>query len=613
MTSSAAPSPAARPRPRGGRWNRPPAISSLPAAWRLLAALYSAVGLLVLATTLLPAASGARLSWAVQLLDGVAVAAAVVMALLARRLPRRLLNPTIAFSTVLITAAVLASGGGSTAVAYACAYLAGPIFCRFVVQGRDANVQLALTVVQGVLALSLVPDVGFGEQVVLWGVLVILCAAVDRLIGALEEAESDALTGLPNRRGVERVLREALAAAGPSDSVALVLLELDHFRAVNENLGRGGGDRLLVVAAETWRPLVPEGHVLGRFSGDGFAVVMPGAGVAAGTALAERLRTALPREFSCSAGSVGWEPGESASMLVSRADAAVYAAKREGRGRTHQHPGTGSSARAIREAVGRGEFVVHLQPIADLRDGSVAGAEALVRWQHPERGLLPPAAFVPEAERTGAIVELGGWVLQEACRQAATWPAVPGRGPAYLSVNASGRELQQPDYSARVERALRSSGLPPGRLLLELVESHYDNASVHLGANLHHLRTLGVTTAVDDFGVGYSSLDRLRRLGVDVLKIDRSFVADITCADQEAPLVLAMVAMADALGLRVVAEGVETFEQARWLVRHGCCYGQGALLGGAAAGQPPTATGVVAGPVPPPRARDRGFGTVIGP
>ena len=556
-------------------------VSSLVSAWRLLGSLYAAVGVLVISTTALPAASGGRESLVVRVLDAAAAAIALLLVAFARHLPRALLVPVIGSSTLLITGAVMASGGGSTAMAYACVYLVGPIYSRFVLPARSADAQLAFTVAVGAPALAAQPGVGAGEQVVLWGIAVVACGAVSWLVRALELAESDTQTGLPNRRGVERALGDALPRAGSGASLALVLLDLDHFRQVNDSLGRAGADQVIISTVDAWRAAVPSESVLGRVGGDSFALLLPGADVARATRVAEEMRTAVP--FGCSVGVAGWEPRESASMLVARAEAAVYIAKRQGRGRTYAHPGGGSDGQELREALDAGEFVVHFQPIVDLAGGHLVGAEALVRWQRPGHGLVLPGDFLPEAERSGMIVDLGVHVLHEACRAAASWPPSATGAPLYLTVNASGLELQDARYAATVESALSASGLGADRLVLELVESDYDIESVHLVANLHRLRALGVSTAIDDFGTGYSSLDRLRRLGADILKIDRSFVSDIVEECDEAPVVRAVLAMASAMDLDVVAEGVETPAQAAWLRAHGCARGQGYLFGRPAA------------------------------
>jgi len=565
-------------RKRVPRLRRPPVTAASPAVAAVSGWLYVATGLLVIASTYVPSAVPDRQLAVVRAVNVIALGAGALVLL--RRDVKRPWLPQLAppGGVLLITTALLGSGGGVSAVAYAAVYCLAPAYAYLILPRRSASATMVFTVVIGGPALAMQPGVGVAEQVIIWGVTLILGAVVGWLARALEEAESDSLTGLANRRGVERALQAAISATGESGRLAFAVLDVDHFKALNDDQGRAAGDRLLVQIAATWAPLVPPGATLGRMAADEFGLVLPGTSADRASALVTSLQEALAVGATCSAGVAAREPSESASMLVARTDSALYTAKRDGRARTHQHPGTDRDGSAVREALARGEFVVHYQPIVELSSGAVVAAEALVRWQHPDGDLVPPVEFLTDAERSGAIVDLGRWVLGEACREAAGWTPVDGVLP-YVTVNASGRELQGQAYAATVAAALAASGLPAERLVLELVESHYDIESTYLAGNLHKLRAMGVRTAMDDFGVGYSSLHRLGRAGVDILKIDRSFTADITAADQEAPLVAAIIAMARALGLRVVAEGVETQAQARWLTDHGCECAQGWLFG----------------------------------
>ena len=563
---------------------RAPAVSTHRALTVVIRLFLGGGGLLVLCTTFLPAASGARSTALVRTLDVACIVLAVLMTRSRRRLGAAAHNMVVASGSLAIAVAVAGSGGGSTAAVYAVMLLLPVVYAFFAQSPLIATGHLLFAMGAGTAALALVPGVGVGEQVLLWGTIVFLCFIVGWLVRAADEVEVDALTRLANRRGADRVLDVAVGE-GAGRGPVVVLADLDHFKAYNEAESRDAGDRMLVEIARAWAPLVPVGGLLSRYSGDEFLAVLPAASREEAEGFAEALRSSVPGGLTCSIGTAAWERGESRSMLVARADVALYAAKRAGRGRIQHHQGAGAGARELRDGLRRAEFEVHFQPIVDLAQQRVAGAEALVRWNHPERGLLPPGDFLAEAEHDGTIVAMGFWVLHEACRQAAAWPEVGGVELS-LAVNASGRELQDPRYADHVQVALRASGLAAHRLTVELVESEYDIESLYVANNLHRLSVMGVRTAIDDFGTGYSSMDRLRRLGVDALKIDQSFVADIVSVDGKVPLVEAILAMAQALGLQVVAEGVETEVQERWLREHGCQRGQGYLFGRATADFP---------------------------
>ncbi len=566
---------------------RVPAVSTHRAMTAVKGLLLGGGGLLVLFTTWWDAASQTRDTSVVRMLDVACILLALVLQPMWPRLRPWLHNAVIAFATVAVALAITASGGGSTAIAYAVVFLLPVAYAFFTQAPLVGAGHLLLAMALGSAALTDSPGVGFGEQTIVWGTLAMVSIIVGWLVRAADEVEVDALTGLTNRRGADRVLT-TLIADGPERAPVVVLVDIDHFKAYNDAESRDGGDRLLVDLARSFSPLLPPGATFARYGGDDFLVVLPGATRDEASATAEALQAAVPGDATCSIGMATWEPGESRSTLLARADVALYAAKRAGRGRVQHHHGAGAGAREVRDGLVRAEFQVHFQPIVDLARRQVCGAEALVRWDHPERGLLPPGEFLPEAEHDGTIVAMGFWVLHESCRRAATWPLVDGQ-PLSLSVNASGRELQDPLYADHVRIALRASGLEPSRLTIELVESEYDIESLYVANNLHRLAAMGVRTAIDDFGTGYSSMDRLRRLGVDALKIDQSFVADITSADARVPLVEAVLGIANALGLDVIAEGVETPEQESWLREHGCQMGQGYRFGRAVSDFPPTA------------------------
>ena len=409
----------------------------------------------------------------------------------------------------------------------------------------------------------------------------------------------DALTLLPNRADGEKRLRRAFSTAS-SVYLGLCIVDLDGFAAVNDALGHDLGDRLLVeVATRLHQVAAP--HLVVRNSGDEFAVLVEHVvDPRAVEFVARRVQEALALPFrvggrtveiSASIGVAVASPGTAAPADVRRAaDVALSWAKAQGRGRVavfDPDRDAGESARAALLAglcggVERGEFLLHYQPLVRLADGRVRGAEALVRWQHPEHGLLGPARFVEAAERSGAIVRLGRWVLTEACRQAAAWWRELGARAPYVSVNVSPVQLAEPGWAAEVMAVMDLTQLPPWQLQLEITELAVVRDEAAAKAALSALRATGVRLALDDFGTGYSGLAWLRQLPVHALKIDGSFVDGLRHrhADPvDRSIVEALIRMAHALDLEVTAEWVETAQQMEWLTALGCDLGQGRWLG----------------------------------
>ncbi|MGQ0384875.1 MAG: putative bifunctional diguanylate cyclase/phosphodiesterase [Gammaproteobacteria bacterium] len=420
---------------------------------------------------------------------------------------------------------------------------------------------------------------------------------------ALEEqlrqlAFHDPLTLLANRSLFRNRVQHSLALAQRSGQrVAVMFLDLDNFKNVNDSLGHDAGDRLLQAAAQRLVKCTRPSDTVARLGGDEFAILLEGINDAADV---ERIGASITGSFeepllldggeasiAASIGIAYSQPGDDTEQLLRNADIAMYSAKAAGKGRfVVFQPRMQEQLRErlrleedINRALAREEFFIEFQPVVDLNNRELLGVEALVRWNHPEQGLVLPGAFIPTAEESGQIVELGRWVLVEACRQVRAWRdrIVAGDG-LRVAVNISGRHLQHADLVADVRHALEASGLEPGNLVIELTESTtMHNTEVNL-ERFRELKALGVRLAIDDFGMGYSSLSYLHRFPIDILKIDRAFVSRLTEQDDGPELARAVVMLGETLGLETVAEGIEHEDQVRKLVELGCVAGQGFLF-----------------------------------
>jgi len=412
---------------------------------------------------------------------------------------------------------------------------------------------------------------------------------------AQHRALHDPLTGLPNRALFEDRLGRALAEQERrGTSVAVIFLDIDRFKLVNDSLGHAAGDELLKEVAPRLRQALRPGDTVARFGGDEFGVLLEDvSNESDATRVAERIAAALGRPFvvrerehfvTASSGIAVGGAGQLPEAVIRDADSAMYRAKERGRARYEIFDEAMRIRVAhrlrieneLRSAIDRNELRVRYQPVVSLATGRIIGAEALVRWEHPQHGVLPPIEFIPIAEESGLIEPIGRWVLEEACRQTASWhKANPDLAPVGISVNMSVRELGDRELADVVRRVLSATGLDPVCLSLELTEGALIEETESAFAALNELKELGIRLALDDFGTGYSSLGSLQRLPFDSIKLDRSFVERLGAEKVDNAIVSAVVTLAQTLGLTVIAEGIETEEQLAVVKALGCHHAQG--------------------------------------
>jgi diguanylate cyclase (GGDEF)-like protein/PAS domain S-box-containing protein len=408
----------------------------------------------------------------------------------------------------------------------------------------------------------------------------------------VHDAFHDALTGLANRALFVDRTQHALARRPAGGGIAVLIMDVDDFKTINDSLGHSAGDQAMVAVAERLRACLRPEDTVSRIGGDEFAILLEDADEELAASVSARILDTLRRPFSLGgievhlSGSIGLAFSDAdtraADELLRNADVAMYTAKNRGKGRAEQFESSMHAAALARlelrtdleRAVERGELRLRYQPIYALRDGSLSGFEALLRWRHPSRGEIMPNDFIPLAEETGLIVRIGNWVLEQACRQAVAWSETAGR-PIRISVNVSPRQVREPSMAEWVRLALVSTGLAPDQLIVELTESSLMQDDEN---QLHALKALGVQLALDDFGTGYSSLSYLARFPIDQLKVDQSFVAQLEHGLDVPPLVRSVVQLARSLKLATVAEGVEEEAQVELLRSMGVTYGQGYLF-----------------------------------
>jgi diguanylate cyclase (GGDEF)-like protein len=404
-------------------------------------------------------------------------------------------------------------------------------------------------------------------------------------------AHHDALTNLPNRVLLRERLEEALAQVKRGGQIAVLYLDLDHFKSINDTLGHGVGDELLKQVALRLERSLGADDTIARLGGDEFAIVQTGIGSPSDVAnLASRIREALTRPYDLeghqvpadvSIGiSIAPDDTSDPDQLLKNADMALYRSKADGRGTFRFfEPQMDERVKArrtleldLRNAIVSGEFELYYQPLLNLEHHQISGCETLLRWHHPTRGMVSPGEFIPVAEETGLINQIGEWVLRQACLEAASWP-----NEIAVAVNLSPVQFKNQNLAQLVVSALAHSGLPAQRLELEITEAVLLQNSDATLATLHRLRELGVRIAMDDFGTGYSSLSYLRSFPFDKIKIDRSFINDIADKDESGAIVQAVTSLASRLNMTTTAEGVETHAQLQIVESLGCTEMQGYL------------------------------------
>ncbi|MCI4658968.1 putative bifunctional diguanylate cyclase/phosphodiesterase [Cryobacterium zhongshanensis] len=499
---------------------------------------------------------------------------------LRRRITLPLRHVILCGLIALAVASVVATTGTPIASTFS-GGLGVTILLAFAVIRSRAMLWYPLVVIPlGIAATAWQPGAQAGD-VALTGLLAVVTTSVlTWFVRSASAFDTDWLTGILNFGGFERAtattVQDARANARTGVPLTLARLDIDEFALVNQRFGADAGDDALGEFATDLASLLPADAVFGRIEGDAFAVLISGSTADEVRGLLRKARSTV-RGFS--AGIAQHEGDESASELFGRAGAALYEAKRGGLGRITVHGGYYASPIEVRHGIETGEIFVVYQPCVDMRTGAIVGVEALARWHHPTRGAISPVEFIPLCEASGSIMILGDWVLGQAIAAAAGWNrGLPtGRSEVAVAINASARELSTAGYAERVIALCTAAGLRVSLLRIEATESDFGSGSEEVAVNIAQLRGSGALISMDDFGTGFSSLERLTRTRVDVVKIDRQFVSAIDSLATEAPVIDLAIGLATALSLGIVAEGVETPVQAQWLVERGCYFAQGFL------------------------------------
>ena len=501
---------------------------------------------------------------------------AVLILLLRHRVTRPIRHVAVIVIGVVQQTLILMAPELSTAVIYGQACIVIILLAYCVLPVRQSILYPPLCIIITFSSVAVHPGLTAGEFVIAAVICLMWLSGLHWIAMSALTSETDSLTRVQNRRGFKRRLAARLQNRG-AHSTTIVVIDLDHFAVTNDAMRIDAANQVLVAFAARCKTLLPARTTIARIGGDEFGLILPDCRAEDGVNLVDSLRQHV---HGFSAGIAVSEAGESESEMLTHAQDALHVAKRSGRGVTRVHGGHYAGAAVVSQAIVAGEFFLEYQPVVDLRTRRVVGAEALVRWQHPTRGRISPEDFIPLCETSGSIVLLGQWVLSQAVLAAAAWriPSEPGHPKFFIGVNAAGQEFADPRYAERALAACRAADLPPGALTIELTESAYGIDADVVHDNLRMLQQAGIPVAIDDFGTGFANLERLSRMHANILKIDRRFVDDIRGSDDEAPLVQIIIGLAAALNSDVIAEGIETEEQAVWLEEHGCVLGQGYLF-----------------------------------
>jgi diguanylate cyclase (GGDEF)-like protein len=556
-------------------WRDAPSMSTMGVLRWTTGSLYLLGGAVLLVGSAAGIGSDSVALGGIVLIGAASALVGLLVVMTGRWLPRWSYHLLLAVGTCLIAALVLSGRGEPVSIAFGMPFVFVTIDAVFLFPLRQALIHVVFAEAACTATLAWV-DIAAGIIVIVQGCTIATTAVVAWLARAASAADEDYLTGLTSRRGFERRLDEVLrGAVREGRKVAVAAIDVDRFKQINDAGGHAAGDRLLVACARSWVEVLPPAALLARYGGDEFALLLPDTPLGQAADLGDELRHRAPDDVTVSVGVAAWSPGDTGSVLMNRADVALYEAKTTGRDRTVAYGDPQRSASQLEAAIADGQLMLAYQPIVQISTGEVIGCEALARWCHPQKGLIMPDRFIPQAERTGAIRSLGEWTLRTVCRRVMTAPE-----PRHsVGVNASAVELRSPDYAAMVLALLDEWSMPGDLLILEVTEGAFDDDQPQVLENLCALRERGVQIAIDDFGSGYSSLRRLEQLPIDIIKLDGALVSAIREDSDGAPILEAIVSMGRSLGVRLVAERVETAHQAEVLRRLGYDFGQGYHFG----------------------------------
>ncbi len=496
----------------------------------------------------------------------------------------------LATGTMMLTTGIYESTSPIAAVALSTLYVSVAIHVCVFFSWTLAAAHMLFAVTCCMAVFSFRPATPWWSGLVASGATVGVGIVVGLLSRFASEANVDVVTGLPNRRGFDHALQQEVALAERNGAgLALVVLNLDRLPAINEMGGHRAGDEMLQHLVTSWLPLLRRDDTLTRPDIDRFAVLLPNTSEQSALTLTDQLRATM--SIGCSAGVTSWQSGDSASILVSRAEVALYRAERTGGNRTVlESSGRGPLATELADALANDAVEILYQPIVSLAEtGKVVGVEALIRWAPPSRLDVTVGEVVRVAEESGLIIELDEYVLRRACSDGHALQSAQRNGPLAIHVNVSGLELAEPGYVAGVETVLAATGWPASQLVLEVTESVFDLDTPRATEALRDLRSRGIRIAIDDFGTGYSSLNRIQTLPTDLLKLDRSFIATIVADSPTPPLLRAIALLSIALGLPVIAEGIEDAHQAATVKSLGYSFAQGFYYG-----RPQSRSGILA-------------------